>query len=92
MSDYFKVSLDELMRGEANQESEEQINGPASLELKTRGLLQELRSFLSNLSDGQKVKLTFLYILVMLILFGILLVVFYVMGKYVGEALYYLIY
>ena len=90
MSDYFKVSLDELMRGEVNQTKGEQTKEVSSLELKTRGLLQEWTNFLSNLSDSQKVKLTFLYIAVMLILFCILLVVFYVLGKYVGEAIYFL--
>lgn len=90
MSDYFKVSLDELMRGEVNQTVEEQTKEVSSLELRTRGLLQEWSNFLSNLSDSQKVKLTFLYIAVMLIIFGILIVVFYVLGKYVGEAIYFL--
>ena len=90
MSDYFKVSLDELMRGETNQAIEEQTKEVSSLELKTRGLLQEWSDFLSNLSDSQKVKLTFLYIAVMLIIFCILIMVFYVLGKYVGEAMYFL--
>ena len=59
MSDYFKVSLDELMRGETNQAVEERTKEVSSLELKTRGLLQEWSNFLSNLSDSQKVKLTY---------------------------------
>ena len=90
MSDYFKVSLDKLMRGEVNQGGEEQTKEVSGLELKTRGLLQEWSNFLSNLSDSQKVKLTFLYIAVMLIIFCILIVAFYVLGKCVGEALYFL--
>ena len=36
MSDYFKVSLDELMRGETNQAVEERTKEVSSLELKTR--------------------------------------------------------
>ena len=78
------------MRGETNQAIEEQTKEVSSLELKTRGLLQEWSDFLSNLSDSQKVKLTFLYIAVMLIIFCILIMVFYVLGKYVGEVMYFL--
>ena len=90
MSDYFQVSLDELMRGVTDRKDDGVTIRKESLQLKTRGLLQELSNFFSNLSDGQKVKLTFLYFIVMLSLFGILLVVFYVMGKYIGEAVYFL--
>ena len=90
MSDYFKVSLDELMRGKQTSETEKQINGRNNIKLKTGSLLQEWSSFLSNLSDSQKIKLTLLYIVVLLIMCGILCGVFYVLGKNIGEAVYYI--
>jgi len=45
----------------------------------------------ANLSDSQKVKFTMLYIVVMLILCGTLCGVTYVVGKSMGEAVYYLL-
>lgn len=90
MSDYFKISLDELMRGKHISETETQVKGKNNIKLKTGSLLQEWSSFLSNLSDSQKIKFTLLYIVVLLILCGILCGVFYVLGKNIGEAVYYI--
>ena len=85
MSDYFNISLDELMRGKQILNVEEQINEKKSIKLQTVSLLQEWSNFLSNLSDNQKKKFTILYVAVMLILCGILCGVFFVIGENIGK-------
>ena len=88
MSDYFNISLDELMRGKQILNVEEQINEKKSIKLQTVSLLQEWSNFLSNLSDNQKKKFTILYVAVMLILCGILCGVFFVIGENIGKVVY----
>lgn len=88
MSDYFNISLDELMRGKQVLNVEEQIDEKKSIKLQTVSLLQEWNNFLSNLSDNQKKKLTILYVVLILILCGILCGVFFLIGENIGKVAY----
>lgn len=98
MSDYFHVSLDYLMCGEEQRVIEpdaETKSGSAEEQAaptpyRTERLLQMLQAFLSNLTPKQKGMLTAVYILGTVILCVLLLLIFFLFGKNIGEVFYYL--
>ena len=102
MSDYFKVSLDYLMRGteemaeQSTEQTTEKTAGVAEDGANTEpkptyqsiNLFNEWLSFLSNLSDKQKIVFVMTCIFIMVVLFLIVAVVLYRVGYGFGEFLY----
>lgn len=81
MSDYFDVSLDYLMRGVENKESEKE----ATLTYKSKNLLAVWNNFISNLSAKQRKKMMFLYVLVVCTCVVMIFAFMYGAGYVVGQ-------
>lgn len=83
ISDYFKVSLDYLMRGEEKETVE--LPKPEKLEEdKNRSLLRIWNDFTSNLSDNQKRLLTVMITVLVFIIIGIGMILVYLAGHALG--------
>ena len=81
MSDYFRVSLDYLMRGAPTEEN----IGNTSLEYRAKNFATAWNSFISNLSSSQRILIIVLYILIVCVciatLYGFIYDASYVIGK-----------
>ena len=83
ISDYFKVSLDYLMRGEEKETVE--LPKPEKLEEdKNRSLLRIWNDFTSNLSDNQKRLLTVMITVLVFVITGIGMILVYLAGHALG--------
>lgn len=81
MSDYFDVSLDYLMRGVEDKESEKE----ATLTYKSKNLLAVWNNFVSNLSAKQRKMMMFLYVLVVCTCVVMIFAFMYGAGYVVGQ-------
>lgn len=83
ISDYFKVSLDYLMRGEEKENVE--LPKPEKMEEdKNRSLLRIWNDFTSNLSDNQKRLLTVMITVLVFVIIGIGMILVYLAGHALG--------
>lgn len=81
MSDYFDVSLDYLMRGLEDEESEKED----AVTYKSKNLLAVWNNFVSNLSAKQRKMMMFLYIVVVCACIALIYSFLYGAGYVVGE-------
>lgn len=81
MSDYFDVSLDYLMRGLEDRESEKDD----SVTYKSKTLLAVWNNFVSNLSTKQRKMMMFLYVVVVCACIAVIYAFFYGAGYVIGE-------
>lgn len=92
MSDYFKVSLDYLMRGTETSERGAGIETgevtKSDVSYNSVNLFNEWLNFLSNLSDKQKALFVIICILILIILFVLISYFLYYVGYEVGSIFY----
>ena len=81
MSDYFKVSLDYLMRGLEDEESEKDNY----VTYKSKTLLAVWNSFVSNLSANQRKKMMLLYVVMVCACIAVIYAFLYGAGYVIGE-------
>lgn len=81
MSDYFDVSLDYLMRGLEDEESEKED----VVTYKSKNLLAVWNNFVSNLSQKQRKMMMFLYVVVVCACIAVIYAFLYGAGYVIGE-------
>lgn len=82
MSDFFNVSLDYLMRGVEETESEQETTS-----YEVRGLLTVWNCFVSNLSNKQRKLLMILYVLLICVCIAVIVSFIYGMRYVIGETI-----
>ncbi|MBR3818929.1 MAG: helix-turn-helix transcriptional regulator [Clostridia bacterium] len=82
MSDFFNVSLDYLMRGVEETESDQETTS-----YEARGLLTVWNCFVSNLSNKQRKLLMILYVLLICVCIAVIVSFIYGMGYVIGETI-----
>ncbi len=81
MSDYFDVSLDYLMRGVEDEESEKEV----TVTYKSKNLLAVWNNFFSNLSAKQRKKMMFLYVIAVCACIALIYTFMYGAGYVIGQ-------